>query len=385
MRGFVSPQAGRVTESTSRSFTRDANAAERVDHVDEAVEVDEGVVVDADPQERRDRLLEGGRARVGATGEERRVLQPELVERVQRRPESLHRRACLADERNVDVVPRDAHRDRTARIALEADDDHRVGAVADSLGPVVGADQEQRHPRAARSTRSAMPGSRRARKPGRRPRAARCGPGTASALRAAGDRPPERAGRRGAASARPGRRLLARRPLSRGARRAAPRRRTRSRACRSPGSRSTPSRRAEPPSRRRAPRARPAAGIPGPRARPPSRHASTTANRRMPSTARFSARRPAIVSRRTAASRGSTGCRTTSVPCHEDEHGARREERRPRAREPLRRAGRRPEARARGVRPSDAGPCGQCRRGESYRCRVAATAPRACCSNGFAR
>ena len=73
--GFGSPQAGRVTESTSRSLTWIADAAERIDEVGEAAQVDERVVVDANAEQPRDRLLERRRAGSRAAREELGLLR----------------------------------------------------------------------------------------------------------------------------------------------------------------------------------------------------------------------------------------------------------------------------------------------------------------------
>ena len=76
---------GVAGETRSRTARRDVHvhAAEGVDHVDEAREVDQRVVVDADAEQVGDDLLERGRARIAAAPERLGVAQRERVQRVQ--------------------------------------------------------------------------------------------------------------------------------------------------------------------------------------------------------------------------------------------------------------------------------------------------------------
>jgi hypothetical protein len=99
----------------------DLDTADRIDHLAEAVQVDLGVVVDLDTEQRADRPLERRHAAVGElVGTAIRVLH----ERVQ-----LGAVLVPVPERDVDEVARD--RDHADALAdrIERGDDHRVGEV----------------------------------------------------------------------------------------------------------------------------------------------------------------------------------------------------------------------------------------------------------------
>ena len=243
-----------------------------------------------------------------AAGEEHRVLQPELVERVQRRPESRsatpHRRR--AARRRSSAGRRSRPHGRVSR--SRRDDDHRVGAVADSLGPwseptrrivtqgrSIDAFRDALLTTGAEAGPSAASGWMRpwngvglARC--RASQAPRAGGSPRSGLGPPGWQPSQEDPFRG--------QHVARRFVGEHGRErlVAPDRVLRGRGVRS--HRHDGEHRQH--DQRRNAR---------PSARPPSRHASTTANRPDARTARFSARRPAIASRRTAASSRSIGCR----------------------------------------------------------------------------
>ena len=127
------------------------DAAERVDEVGEATQVDERVVVDPDPEQARDGLLERGRAGIGAAREELGLRLREAVERVQRLAEALQ----LPAERNLREVARNPERRRAAGAVLRRDQDDRVGARAPVARPLVGAEQQDRRPRPRGRRRSA--------------------------------------------------------------------------------------------------------------------------------------------------------------------------------------------------------------------------------------
>jgi hypothetical protein len=113
----------------------DLDAAERVDEVGEADEVDERVVVDPDREQVRNRLLQRGRPVLAAA--------VEAEDRVQR----LLRQPPLLPERHLGKVAGDAERGGPARAVLEGGKDDRVRPRAPVAGALVGAEQEDRRPR----------------------------------------------------------------------------------------------------------------------------------------------------------------------------------------------------------------------------------------------
>ncbi len=114
---------------------RDLDASERVDEVGEADQVDHRVVVDPDPEQARDRLLERGRPFLAAAGE--------AVESVQRLLERL--RADPA--RHLGEIARDPERCGASRAVLDRGENDRVGACAPVAGAFVGSEEQDRRPR----------------------------------------------------------------------------------------------------------------------------------------------------------------------------------------------------------------------------------------------
>src|SRR5918995_1200670 len=112
----------------------DLDAAERVDEVGEAEEVDEGVVVDADAEQRRDRLLQVPGARLTAA----RAAVEGIDRLLERRP--------LRPERDLGEIAGNAERGGAAAAVLDRREDDRVGAGAEVARPLVGAEQEDRRP-----------------------------------------------------------------------------------------------------------------------------------------------------------------------------------------------------------------------------------------------
>ena len=145
----VHPEAGpgatRVVVVENRVLNVDGHAAERVDDVLEALEVDHHVVLDVEPVElTEDRLdgveaarLVGSRERVGAVAR----IEPEAVDlaavrRTEDGPGGAGR------DRHVHGVPRQAeHRDLLGR-RVDRDHDQGVGVERAFLGPLIGADEQ---------------------------------------------------------------------------------------------------------------------------------------------------------------------------------------------------------------------------------------------------
>ena len=144
----------------------DLDAAERVDEVGEAEQVDERVVVDPKPEQLRDRLLERRCALLAAAEDAVERVRSSSVNGSSSRP---------ASERHLGEVARDAERDRRAGAVLRGDEDDRVRAGADVARPFVGAEQQDRRPglrvSPASRPRARWPSARAA--PPRRGRAAR--------------------------------------------------------------------------------------------------------------------------------------------------------------------------------------------------------------------
>ena len=138
----------------SRHFVDDAlahpdlHSAERVHEVAEPVQVDHRVVVHAQAEQARNRLLERSRAGISPAGKKvGTLLVREAVERVEEVGEAAQLFSRAPAEPNVDEVARNTERDRAAGVALQPGEDHRVGAVASPAGALVASDQQDRYPR----------------------------------------------------------------------------------------------------------------------------------------------------------------------------------------------------------------------------------------------
>ena len=142
----------RTRDGVVQSFLHvDRHAAERVDEIGEAAQVHEGVVVDAHAEQLRHGQLERARAGVARGRQEVGVRADVRVEPVDR----LVVDRQLAADANVDEVSRDPERGSASRPVLERDEDDRVRARAPVAGAFVGAEEQDRRPRALGGGRSA--------------------------------------------------------------------------------------------------------------------------------------------------------------------------------------------------------------------------------------
>ena len=139
------PVVGRVGEALGHV---DVDPADRVDHLDEAVEVKAGVVVDRDAEERADRILERAQAALRVV---LRVAVREMHQRVELGPEHV----AIA-ERRADQVARDRHDGHRVADRVERCDHHRVGQVRRPLAPLVRAHDEHVHPLAVARDRAGV-------------------------------------------------------------------------------------------------------------------------------------------------------------------------------------------------------------------------------------
>ena len=135
----------------------DRDPAEGVNHLHEAAEVDQRVVVHAQPGEVGGDLLQRRRARVAAGEAVRVVLRP-AVEGVQDVGEGPARHQAGRGRRQRDRahVARQGQQRRAARAGVDGGDDHRVGAEAVAAGPRVAAEQEHGEPAARRPGRGRL-------------------------------------------------------------------------------------------------------------------------------------------------------------------------------------------------------------------------------------